>query len=470
MPRLNPSVWMLYNGDSEAAGQRSLMDISSGLLAEWWPHQSAFKDLRCSVQFNDGKVRCVGVAVCDDSGEARTGFLHGERVHFFVEFEILQDIQVPSAGLGLLARGGSLIHGKNTFQYASRVPHLVNGGSNLRYHQCIDLKVAPDEYDFEVSLAGTDPESYDGYVNGYLSHTEFSSRISEHCRVIRAGSLEVGYAADGKLSHNGIAELPGCANLQVMENRTGGAQAVTAVLEDPMPPVFHVTHWKAGSQWIYGILLQCVHDRIVAPRVGGVQVRHYPIQRGRVYPTVYMTKEDLTKVAPLDSKRFVVIRDLRDTLVSGYFSMKYSHALGGEGIVALRRKLCELDQEAGILHLLDTWLKRSARIQVSWIESGEPILKYEDLLEGDLELLERTLIGECGLPVRPEELRKAILDNRFESLTNGRKRGSEQILSHQRKGVAGDWRNHFTDRIKAAFKARFGGLLVATGYEKDLRW
>jgi lipopolysaccharide transport system ATP-binding protein len=85
-------------------------------------------------------------------------------------------------------------------------------------------------------------------------------------------------------------------------------------------------------------------------------------------------------------------------------------------------------------------------------------------------MLERTLIGECALPVRLEELRKAVLDNRFESLTQGRKRGDEQVLAHERKGVAGDWRNHFTERIKAAFKARYGGLLVATGYEKDLHW
>lgn len=446
------------------------MNSSSGLLAGSWPPQSAFQDVCSSVQVTDGRVHCVRIAVCDDAGEVRTNFLQGERAHFFVEFEILQDIQVPSGGLELLTRAGSLIHGKHTFQYASRVPNVVNGGSKLRYQHCLDLKVAPGEYDFRVILAGSDPESYDGYIKGYLTHKEFGRSIAEHCRVMRAGSLEVDYAADGKLSYDGIADLPGCATLQVMENRTGNAQAVTAVVEDPMPPVFHVTHWKAGSQWIHKILLQCVHDRIVAPQLGNVQVRHYGIQRGRVYPTVYMTKEDLTKVAPSDSKRFVVIRDLRDTLVSAYFSLKYSHALMDARAVAMRATLGELDQEAGLLYVLSDWLKHSAKIQLSWVESGEPILKYEDLLEGDVELLERTLIGDCGLPVRPEELRKAILDNRFESLTHGRKRGSEDIFAHERKGIAGDWRTHFTERIKAAFKARFGGLLVAAGYEKDLCW
>ena len=240
--------------------------------------------------------------------------------------------------------------------------------------------------------------------------------------------------------------------------------------EDPMPPVFHVTHWKAGSQWIYRILSQCVPERIIAPRLDVAQVRSEAIRRGGVYPTVYMTKEDLTKVAPPDSKRFVVIRDLRDTLVSAYFSFKYSHPLIDDRMKMRRRDLSELDPEAGMLYLMDEWLDRSADIQRSWIEAREPILKYEQLLEDDLDLMERTLIGECGLPIRPELLRKAILDNRFESMTGGRQRGSEEILAHERKGVAGDWRNHFTEKTKATFKARYGRLLVETGYERDLCW
>jgi hypothetical protein len=36
--------------------------------------------------------------------------------------------------------------------------------------------------------------------------------------------------------------------------------------------------------------------------------------------------------------------------------------------------------------------------------------------------------------------------------------------------VAGDWRNHFTDRLARQFKDRFGELLVQTGYEPDGHW
>jgi hypothetical protein len=39
-----------------------------------------------------------------------------------------------------------------------------------------------------------------------------------------------------------------------------------------------------------------------------------------------------------------------------------------------------------------------------------------------------------------------------------------------RKGTIGDWRNHFTEEHKDAFKALAGDLLIDLGYESDLDW
>ena len=105
------------------------------------------------------------------------------------------------------------------------------------------------------------------------------------------------------------------------------------------------------------------------------------------------------------------------------------------------------------------------------IELGGPddVLKYEDLLGDDLRILDRVLVGHCGLKVTPERFREVVLANRFESCA-GRKPGTEDVSSHERKGVAGDWRSHFTDRIAKEFKNRYGQLLVATSYEKNERW
>jgi lipopolysaccharide transport system ATP-binding protein len=62
-----------------------------------------------------------------------------------------------------------------------------------------------------------------------------------------------------------------------------------------------------------------------------------------------------------------------------------------------------------------------------------------------------------------------VNDNSFKNRA-GRKPGEEDVTSHYRKGVSGDWQNHFTDNIKAAFKEKFGQILIDTGYEKDMNW
>jgi len=122
-----------------------------------------------------------------------------------------------------------------------------------------------------------------------------------------------------------------------------------------------------------------------------------------------------------------------------------------------------------MLQVLDDWLPQLAAIQRSWLGGPDDILKYEDMLQSDDEILERVLLGHCRLPVSRERLREVLVANKFEA-RSGRKRGQEDVTSHERKGIAGDWKNHFTDKIAKTFKERFGELLVATGYETDWRW
>jgi lipopolysaccharide transport system ATP-binding protein len=169
----------------------------------------------------------------------------------------------------------------------------------------------------------------------------------------------------------------------------------------------------------------------------------------------------------------VVIRDLRDTLVSGYFSLKVSHVRGRmlDSVRRFSEMLQDADVETGLRATMEQWLPTAAAdIQRSWLEAGDPFVRYENLLDRDLEILEPLLIDQCELPVRRRRLRAAIKRNRFERRTGGRKRGEEDVTAHERKGIAGDWRNHFSDELKSDFKERWGDLLIATGYERDLDW
>jgi lipopolysaccharide transport system ATP-binding protein len=238
----------------------------------------------------------------------------------------------------------------------------------------------------------------------------------------------------------------------------------------PPGPILHVTHHKAGSQWIRHVLEKLLSLWVVAPQYNVSQFLVRPIARLGVYPALSITREQFESVKlPVGWKRFIVIRDLRDTLVSLYFSLKVSHHLMNERMEQCRTHLQVVSADQAMTSLMRSFCNRIAQLQRSWLGGPDEIFKYEDFLTRDNELFERILLDHCGLAISRQELRAAVAANRFEARA-GRKRGEEDQSAHERKGIAGDWRNYFTDNLAKEFKERYGEHLIATGYEKDDRW
>jgi hypothetical protein len=65
---------------------------------------------------------------------------------------------------------------------------------------------------------------------------------------------------------------------------------------DIWPTVFHLTQYKAGSQWIYHILKRCAPERVVTPKLEVAHGIKDPILAGHIYPTVYLTKEKFDQI------------------------------------------------------------------------------------------------------------------------------------------------------------------------------
>jgi hypothetical protein len=218
---------------------------------------------------------------------------------------------------------------------------------------------------------------------------------------------------------------------------------------------------------------------------------------------------DLAQADALSPVRaFHVIRDPRDIIVSAYFSHRNSHPTDGLPHLAEHRErlravgqdeglLLEMDFSGGALRDLAEWDYARPNILELRMEdlTARPyelflgIFDHLGLLEADEPARARDLLGVwlrrtrnrlstregLGALRRPtaasgELLLGSIYGHRFEAQTRGRQAGVEDVSSHYRKGVAGDWVTHFRDEHVEAFKERFGELVTTLGYEQDPDW
>jgi hypothetical protein len=207
------------------------------------------------------------------------------------------------------------------------------------------------------------------------------------------------------------------------------------------------------------------------------------------------------------TRAFHVIRDPRDIVVSGYFSHRNSHSTDGLPELARHREhLAAVTKDEGLM--LEMEFARRDLLALGEWDYGRPEVlevRMEDLTanpyEGFVSIfqhldllpdaepsagpelarvwLRRTLnrlssrapLGflRRPIPASGEILLGAVYANRFEAKTRGRRAGAEDAQSHYRKGVAGDWVNHFSPAHEEAFAERFEGLLARLGYDAPER-
>jgi hypothetical protein len=238
---------------------------------------------------------------------------------------------------------------------------------------------------------------------------------------------------------------------------------------DKFPAVIHFTHAKAGSTWIDGIL-RALFGKRVLPRFWSTP--DFTGAAGKVYASVFMERDAALQSPDVQKgRRFFVLRDLRDTLISRYFSIRDSHKPDPAGkIEAARAELLGLSVEDGLsLVMDDAGMAKTAAIQRSWLGSSETVLRYEDLITNDVPLFTKLFTETLALPVTAADVEKAVVSQRFETVY-GRKLGEEDTKSHGRKGTPGDWQNHFTRKLAEKFHGKFGELLIQPGYERDAYW
>lgn len=196
--------------------------------------------------------------------------------------------------------------------------------------------------------------------------------------------------------------------------------------------------------------------------------------------------EDIGKICP-DAKVIHMIRDGRDVAVS-LAHFLWNHSMSEGGIYELQPEELEMREAyrkdpAAFADKSIFTEKRLADVAAGWkSEVGEAIrrgptllgdryleVRYESLLERPEKEVAR-ILRFLGADAGGRSVKACIEATGFEQ-TSKRKRGEEDSSSVRfRKGVAGDWRNVFTERDESIFKEKAGDLLVELGYEKDGDW
>ena len=268
--------------------------------------------------------------------------------------------------------------------------------------------------------------------------------------------------------------------------------------------IFHLTHFKAGSQWISEVLKQAAKKSMNFYRLDPADLFLKVVEPNSIYAPTYMAKQDflvwtgqreLDTMSPNQQEKFMgkipadvreqnrtifnqtenlkmlkffVIRDLRDSIISAYFSVRYSH-VATDQIQKRRDALYDLSEEDGITYMIEKVGKGYARIQTSWLDTFEtPVFRYEDFIENELETFGK-IIEHCEINISKRKLRNIVENNSFSNIT-GRKPGQEDKYSHLRSGTKNNWKDHFTSGHIQLFKKLYGDTLIQTGYEKDLNW
>jgi len=259
------------------------------------------------------------------------------------------------------------------------------------------------------------------------------------------------------------------------------------------PLLAYFGHHKAASTWIRDIVqdacevshLRCVY--VHNPRQFDADLKGF-VEREQMDFLIHANAnmehvKDILGVL----RGFHVVRDPRDMAVSAYFSHLHSHPPQEfPMLVGDREKLRKATKDEGLLLELSRPYVYGAMSRWDYSLPNVLELRMEDMVRDQRESFCRVFAflglveghpdswqgeGSRGLPMLTPGLVAEIVDrNDFAKKTGGRRPGEEDVQSHYRKGVPGDWRNHFAEEHKEYVKKNLNGLLVKLGYEKDDTW
>jgi hypothetical protein len=250
------------------------------------------------------------------------------------------------------------------------------------------------------------------------------------------------------------------------------AQAATRIamargLSGPLSLVVVNEFPKSGGTWLGQMLADALD--LPFPR------NRFPPFRRAIFHGHYLS--------PVGLRNLVVLwRDPRDVMVSWYHHCLFPNDRYNQALVSRMRHAMPFadyeDLRANLPAFIDRAFTRPVFPRFTWTDfaarwHGRPgvcFTRYEDLRRDTASELQR-IVQEVARRELPAERAAATIERfSFERQSGGRKPGEEDKRSFMRKGLVGDWRNHFSPEARSVLDRHAGDALVMLGYEADRRW
>ncbi len=176
-----------------------------------------------------------------------------------------------------------------------------------------------------------------------------------------------------------------------------------------------------------------------------------------------------------------VLRDGRDVMVSAYHYFLLNNDVSSSLLVKWRGKMRTKDfnnVKDNLSHFIEVFFCHFKVVgrKVKWNDfvnqycqnPAALTIKYEEL---SIEPMTYLMKSTQWLNMNIEEtiVNKTIEKFNFKK-QSGREKGSESSDHFLRKGIVGDWKNHFTRESAEVFNFYAGDALIKAGYEKDKKW
>jgi hypothetical protein len=241
--------------------------------------------------------------------------------------------------------------------------------------------------------------------------------------------------------------------------------------------IYHCCTARSGGAWVRACLddpivwrwcgLRVVPFEAPGPRLA-LTVEPFPDRSIAAHVNVgYRAYAESPK--PTAHRTFFVMRDARDIVVSTYFLGRFGQGLDGHPAAQLRPLLQGLPKEDGMIAVVDRLREWGIFDALrSWAVKGKAdpavrLFRYEQIADAPEAFL-ADLFDWLDIPVPGRDIELLARRHSFKAHAGGREQGMEDTTSTWRKGVAGDWRQHFSGRCAAHFRTVVGNLLEVLGY------